>query len=429
MAAPPAKPAGKPVIAWALYDWANSAFATTVVAGFFPVFFKQFYSAGTDSGTSTLRLGVANSMASLVLAFAGPVLGAMADRSGWRKRFLAAFAVLGILSTGGLALAHRGQWQLGALLFVLGNLGFLGANVFYDGLLVEVATQERRDRVSALGYGLGYLGGGLLFAVQVLAVSRPALFGLADAASAIRMSFASVALWWAVFSLPLLAWVPEHASNAPLRGHLRSALSRLYQTYREARRLRVLWLFLLAYWLYIDAVDTVIRMSVDYGLSIGLESKHLLFALLLTQFVGFPAAVVFGRLGERVGAKRAILMGILVYVGVILGAAWMRSHRTFFVLALVIGLVQGGVQALSRSLYSRLIPPRGAAEFFGFFNLLGKAAAILGPLLMGVVSHWTGRPRLSILVLLVLLVGGAGLLLRVDEAEGARRAGELDQAW
>ena len=395
-----------------------------MIAGFFPLFFKQYWSASASVSHSTFMLGAANSTASVLVALLAPILGAIADRGGIRKKMLMFFAVLGIVMTGSLSLVEQGQWPLAVVLFVMASLGFAGSNIFYDSLLVDVASRDQLDRVSARGYALGYLGGGLLFAVNVAMTRWPAWFGLADAAAAVRLGFLLVAIWWAVFSLPLLFRVHEK-SVKPARqgGHsVAAGFRQLLQTFREIRRLRIMWTFLLAYWLYIDGVDTIVRMAVDYGLSIGLAADALIIALLITQFVGFPAAIAYGWLGQRIGAKTGILAGIGIYMLVTVWGASIDAASDFYALAVVIGLVQGGVQALSRSLYSRLIPAGKAGEFFGFYNMLGKFAAVIGPVLMGWVSVMTGNPRLSMLALLVLFGAGAWLLSRVDVAEGERLA-------
>lgn len=397
---------------WALYDWANSAFATTVMAGFFPVFFKEYWNAGVAVTESTFRLGVANSAASLAVAVAAPILGAVADAGGHRKRFLVIFAALGIGSTAALAGVGQGEWVLAASLYLTGTVGFMAANVFYDALLPAVAPPGRAHRVSAMGYAFGYLGGGLLFSLNVAMTLWPGAFGLSGPAQAVRLSFVTVAVWWALFSIPLVRWVPEGGGETVPRAG-REGLRRLLGTLRALGEHRQVFGFLLAYWLYIDGVDTIVRMAVDYGMSIGLEPRHLIAALLLTQFVGFPAALVYGRIGERVGAKRAVLAGLAVYLGVTLWARHMQTPAEFFGLAVVIGLVQGGVQALSRSLYSHLVPAGRSAEFFGFYNLTGKFAAVLGPVLMGGVAVLTGNPRDSVLAVGVLIVAGGLLLLRV----------------
>lgn len=405
------------VISWALYDWANSAFATTVLAGFFPLFFKKYWSAGSDVAVSTFQLGVANSTASLVVALLAPVLGAIADCSGARKRYLLLFAGMGVVMTGSLALVSEGQWPVAVAIYLLALVGFSGSNVFYDALLLDAAPRARIGRVSALGFALGYLGGGVLFSFNVALTLWPETFGLPDATAAVKISFLSVAIWWALFSLPLLFFFRETPPSERVGGWaaVSAGFAKLMGTLRTLRHMRVLVVFLVAYWLYIDGVHTVIRMAIDYGLAIGLEANDLIVALLLTQFVGFPAALIFGRLGERIGAKIAILIGLGVYVFACVWGYFIRESWEFYVLAGVIGLVQGGVQALSRAFYARLIPANRSGEFFGFYNMLGKFAAILGPLIMGVVSIATGNPRLSILAIIVLFVAGGALLVTVKE--------------
>jgi len=412
----PMSPDRARIYAWALYDWANSAFATTVMAGFFPVFFKQYWSVGADVTESTFWLGVANSGSSLIVVLFAPLLGAIADRGGARKRFLGGFALLGILPTAGLYFVSQGDWTTASVLYVLATVGFAGSLIFYDALLLDIANDSNFDAVSALGFALGYLGGGLLFALNVAMTLAPGVFGLADAAEAVRWSFVTVAIWWLVFSVPLFLLVRERAARVST-GAVRAGLRQLLGTVRRVRTLRPVAFFLLAYWFYIDGVDTIIRMAVDYGLALGFSSDSLIVALLLVQFVGFPAALVFGRLGARHGPKRGIYLALTVYTGVVIWATQIQAEWEFYMLALVIGLVQGGVQSLSRSLYARLIPPDQSAEFFGFFNIMGKFAAILGPFLVGWTSLATGNPRLSLLSLLVLFGLGA-LFLREVQVPG-----------
>jgi len=386
-----------------------------MMAGFFPIFFRDVWSAGEASTDITFRLGLANSIASLVIVALGPALGAVADRGGARKRFLMAFLALGVTTTGALTWVALGRWEVAVVLFVLSTVGFLGANVFYDALIVSVTSEDRYDVVSALGYALGYLGGGVLFAGCVAMTLWPARFGLAGAEQAVRLSFLLTAVWWAVFAIPLFLFVREQGATARSGwvSAVRGGLSQLAATFRELRGIRTVGLFLLAYWLYIDGVDTIIRMAVDYGMALGFGRSGLILALLITQFVGFPAAIAFGRIGARLGARTGILIGIGVYVAVTVWAFFMDSTWEFYALAVTIGLVQGGVQALSRSFYARLIPPEKSAEFFGFYNMLGKFAAVIGPVLMGWVGVVTGNPRLAILSIVVLFVGGGTLLLFV----------------
>jgi UMF1 family MFS transporter len=408
---------------WALYDWANSAFSTTVMAGFFPVFFKDYWNTGLDVTESTFRLGLANSLASLIIVLMAPLLGAIADCMQRRKAMLFAFAFLGMLMTGGLYLVDQGSWLMAAFLYVFAVIGFSGSNIFYDSLLPFVTDDKDLDRTSALGFSLGYLGGGLLLALNVLMTLYPGWFGLLDSTVAVRLSFVIVAGWWLAFSVPLMMLVEE-----PGRGErtgkinaVRDGFARLRRTLHEVRALRNVWMFLIAYWLYIDGVDTIVRMAVDYGLSLGFDPNSLIIALLITQFVGFPSALAFGWLGNRYGPRRGILLGLSIYVLVTIRASVMDSVTEFYLLACLIGLAQGGVQALSRSLYSRMIPADRTAEFFGFYNMLGKFAAIIGPLMMGWVGVVTGSPRTGILSLLVLFVVGAAVLLRVTEVNDQYR--------
>ncbi len=417
------------VVSWALYDWANSAFATTVIAGFFPVFFKQYWSAGADAGTSTFQLGIANSLASLIIVILAPILGAIADRGSAKKKFLIFFASMGILMTGLLHLVQHGQWVAAVMLYIFATIGFSGANIFYDSLIISVAEEKKVDLVSALGFSLGYLGGGLIFGLNVWMASAPATFGFDSAEQAVRLSFILVAVWWAVFSIPVMLFVHEpKIPGARLGfGAVAAGFRQVVNTFHEVRRLRYVFLFLIAYWLYIDGVDTIVRMAVDYGMSLGFDSNSLVLALLITQFVGFPAAIAFGKLGEKIGAKRGILIGIAVYLGICVWGYLMERTAEFYAIAVVVGLVQGGVQALSRSFYTRLIPRDKAAEFFGFYNMLGKFAAVIGPVMMGWVSVVTGNPRLSILSVAILFIAGAGLLYFVDETAGRAAARELEK--
>jgi UMF1 family MFS transporter len=405
----------RPVFAWALYDWANSAFATTVMAGFFPVFFQKFWSVDVTPTETTSRLGYANAVAGLVIAVLAPVLGAIADRGGRRKQFMFAWTLLGVVATAGLYLAAHGQWMLALLMFVLGTIGFNGGIVFNDSLLLDVARPEELDRVSAFGYSLGYLGGGLLFLVNVVMVSKPALFGLADSAAAVRFSFLTVAAWWLIFTIPLMRTVQEQQRGPHLGFGAAIAVGfrELGSTIAHVRQYRTIVLFLFAYWFYIDGVNTIIKMAVNYGTALGLDTNKLLAALLVTQFVGFPAALLFGWLGVRIGAQRAILIGLVVYAAITVYAYFLDSEAEFFVLAIAVGFVQGGVQSLSRSLYGRLVPEGKNAEFFGFYNMMGKFATVLGPLLIAIVAALTHNERASIVSLVLLFVIGGFLLWRV----------------
>lgn len=420
----------KQVVSWAMYDWANHAFATTVMAGFFPVFFKEYWSAGTSVAISTFHLGAANSAASMAVAILAPILGAIADKGNARKKFLFSFAALGMLMTWGLYYIAKGDWRSAVVFYALASVGYAAANIFYDSLLLDVAAEGKRDFISALGFSFGYLGGGILFAVNVLMTFMPQKFGLADAGAAVRTSFATAALWWAFFSIPIFLFVKEKRTGeaAARMEMVKAGFRQLSTTFRKVRDLRVVFTFLVAYWLYIDGVGTIIRMAVDYGMSLGFSSKSLVLALLMTQFVAFPSAVIFGKIGEKLGPKPGIYLGIAVYLFVTVWGYYMHREAEFFVMAGLIGTVQGGVQSLSRSLYSRIIPESQAGEFFGFYNLLGKFAAVIGPFLMGWVSIVTGDVRDSIFAISFLFICGAAVLTAVDVKKGERLAKEFKEA-
>ena len=442
----------RPAQAWAFYDWANSAFSTTVMAGFFPVLFKQYYSAGVDAAESSYRLGVASSLSSLAIALIAPALGAIADAGGSRKRFLLASAALGIGATSLLFFIGSGQWVAAAAVFVTAVIGFSASMIFYDALLLDVSTPETSDYVSAYGFALGYLGGGVLFAINIVMYRMPEVFGLPDATTAARFSFLTVAAWWALFSIPLAKVVREQGARAMARSPLMSSredrkavseraaevasndhhprprshaflsgLRALANTFKHLRRHRTVFLFLIGYWFYIDGVHTLVRMGMDYGLSLGFSAGTLITALLMIQFVGFPATLAFGKMAARFGARTGILVAILVYIAICAWGYRIRSEWEFFVLAGGIGLAQGGINSLSRSFYSRLIPADESAQFFGYYNTIGRFSAVLGPWVMGSVSLATGNPRLSMLALILFFVAGAGFLLRVPAraSEGA----------
>lgn len=395
-------------LSWAMYDWANSAFSTTVLAGFFPIFFAKYWATDLADAERTWWLGWGGAIASLIVMVLAPLLGGVADRKGYKKRFLFLMMVLGAGATMGLYGVEKGNWQGALVMFTLASIGFFGGLSFYDSLIVHVAGEAEMDRVSSLGYGLGYLGGGVLFAINVAMVLKPEMFGLADAAIATRLSFLSVGVWWLLFSIPLFLRVPE--TPKPGAG---SGFADLWSTGKELIKMKPVLLFLCAYWLYIDGVDTIIRMAVDYGIKLGFEPAALIKALLLVQFIGFPAAIAFGYLADRIGTKNAIYLALAVYVGVTCFAFTLQTEAQFYGMAAVIALVQGGVQSLSRSYYAKLIPIDRAGAFFGFYNLLGKFAAVGGPIAIAVTANAVSDQRYSILALLPFFILGALLLSRV----------------
>lgn len=415
----------KKILSWSLYDWANSAFATTVLAGFFPTFFKSYWSTG-DAVDTTFYLGLASSGASLVVAILAPFLGAIADRTSTKRKFLLFFGFIGIIMTGCLSLVHQGNWQMALLFFIIASIGWSGGNLFYDSLIVSVAGDDEKkcDDVSALGFSLGYIGGGLLFLVNVLMFKFPEAFGLADGIQAVKASFLSVAIWWGVFTIPLLIFVkePKLSQKLTITKAIKAGLEQLSQTFSEVKKLKVVFTFLLAYFFYIDGVDTIIKMSVNYGASLGFDSSSLIVALLITQFIAFPAVLVFNIVGKKIGIKRALYGAIVAYGIITISGLFMQTEKHFYILAITIGCFQGGIQAASRSYFTRLIPADKAGEFFGFYNMLGKSAAILGPFLVAIVTKISGSNRAGMASILILFILGFILLRKVDTEEGKQLA-------
>ena len=420
----------KEIISWSLYDWANSAFATTVMAAFFSIFFSEYWSLGQDASVSTFFLGIANSTASLVVAVMAPFLGAIADSGSYRKKFLIFFAFLGALMTSCLWLLKSGQWGLAILFYVVACIGFSGGNTFYDSLLPCVASDKKVDFVSALGFSLGYIGGGLLFLINVLMYLMPNMFGISSSVEAVKISFLTVGIWWLVFSIPLLLFVKEDndGKKTKISESCKTGAKNIATTLKSLKFLKTTTLFLVAYWCYIDGVDTIIRMATDYGTSLGFSSSSLIVALLITQFVAFPAALLYNTFGKKIGTKNAILVAIVAYCIIALLGVFMTKEIHFYLLAILIGLFQGGIQALSRSYYTRLIPKENSAQFFGFFNMLGKFAAIIGPFLVGFVTLITKSNRIGILSLILLFAVGGVLLYKVDESKAEKEIGKFEES-
>lgn len=406
------------VISWCFYDFANSVFYTTVMAGFFPVFFKKYWSEGVSPVESTARLGWILSLSGFLLAILSPTLGAISDQRRNKKKFLALTMILGVFCTLGLSFVTAGQWLQAAILYGAALFMCSASCVFYDSLLPSVCEPQDYDFVSSLGYSLGYLGGGVLFVLNVLMYTKPELFGLSDGVMAVRWSFATVAVWWLVFSVPLLKYVPEPQMNLLNTTHSAwqltlDSLNELKQTLKHVFENKNVFIFVISYWLYIDAVYTVMSMAVDFGMALGFNSSDLIKALLITQFIGFPAAYLFGALSSKFTNRNLILLSLVIYAAVIVASTHMRTVQDFYILAAVIGLAQGGVQALSRSLFAQLTPLEKSGEYFGFFNLLGKFASVLGPALVAIFASLTNDSRQAMLSLLILILGGGVLLTRV----------------
>ena len=408
----------KDAISWALYDWANSAFATTVMAGFFPIFYKSYWASDLSNLESTAMVGYANSLSGLIVVLLAPILGAYADIGTKRKKLLLLFASLGILCTTSFYFIPQGEWMLAAILYAIAAVGFSGGNVFYDSLIVSVSDNENRNRVSALGYSLGYLGGGLLFLINVIMFLNPQLFGIESQSNAVLLSFFMVAVWWAFFSVPLLRNVKEEDSereNPRFIQALKQSFNEVYQTLSEVRKYKNVAIFLLAYWFYMDGIDTIVRMATAYGTDIGLDAASMITALILTQFVGFPSTLIFGYFADRLGFKKILTIGILIYILISIFASRITTAAEFYAMAIVVGLVMGGVQAVSRAYFSSIIPKDKEAQFFGFYNLVGKSAVVAGPALLAWISMIFNTPRAGILGLLVLFIPGLILLWMIPK--------------
>lgn len=408
----------KKVFSWALYDWANSAYSTTVMAGFFPLFYKQFWSAGADAVVTTTRLGDLTAMTSLIVALITPGLGALADARGSKKKMLFIAALMGWIGCAALGFLPQGSWIAASLWYGVATIGFNSSSTFYDSLLPGLTSDKNTHHASSLGFSMGYLGGGVLFVLNVLMYLKPEIFGLENGIQGVQYSFLSVALWWALFSIPLFRNVPEPSAlrnKAALPQVIKESFLQIASTVKEVLKDRNLTIFFFAFWLYIDGVYTIMTMAVDFGLSIGLEAPDLIKALLIVQFVGFPSAYIFGSLAGKWGARVPILMCIAGYAVATVLATRMTEAWHFYCLAIFIGLFQGGVQALSRSLFSLMIPSKKAGEYFGLVNLVGKFAAILGPFLVARFTQLTGDHRQAQLSLLILFFAGGFLLWNVKE--------------
>ena len=409
-------------ISWSLYDWANSVFATTVLAGFFPLFFKSYWAGDLDDATSTALLGTASSVAGLIIVLIAPILGAMADLSRNKKMFLLIFALLGIISTSILFFISYGFWEWSLIIFSLSIIGFSGANIFYDSLLIDVSSNDDRNYVSSMGYALGYLGGGILFLINVLMYLYPSYFNLNTQVEGILYSFLSVAIWWFIFSIPLFLFVKQKnfEDTTDFKYPIKQSFIRVLNTFKEIKKYKAVLIFLIAYWFYIDAIDTIVRMAVAYGTDLGFDSSKLIIALIFTQFIGFPATFAYGYLAEKFGLFNMLVVGILIYILICIYSLFITSATDFFILAGLVGLVQGGVQSVSRTIFSRLIPQDKATEFFGFYNLIGKSAVVVGPALVGWMAYIFDNPKAGIISLLLLFIPGILILFYVPRTSLVR---------
>ncbi len=403
-------------VAWALYDWANSSFALSVLAVLFPLVLGNFWSAGDEGATVTARLGWVTFAASAFVCLTAPVFGTIADAGGYRKRFLLVLATIGAIATAGLGFVGHGDWPLALVVYFVASIGYYTSTVFYDSLLIDVTEPRHYSFVSTLGFSLGYLGGAALLALHLWMIKSPSTFGLGNATEAFSWAFVSVGAWWLIFLVPLLRFVEErHSAIEVTSGKIRAAYAELSSTLRQVGKYRNVAVFLCGYWLYIGGVFTVIFMAVNYGQRLGFADEDLVLALLVTNFAGFPATLLYGLAAQRFGPKKGIYFALLVYIVMCFWALRMSSVREFFVMAIIIGCVQGGVQGLSRSLFASLIPAGQPGEFFGFYNMTTKFAHVLGPAMVAIAAMLSDDPKWILLALMPLFLAGAFLLTLVRE--------------
>lgn len=412
-----------------MYEWATTGMWAVIVATVFPIYYHSVAAAGLPEHVRGMNFGIATALGIALVAVVAPFMGAITDRAAIKKPLLGAFAVLGVAGSGLLFFVHEGDWLLGLAFFVLVNVGANGSIVFYDALLPHVARPHEVDRVSTGAFAIGYLGAGLLLAFCLLMIQMPHLFGLPEGTLPARLSFLAVAVWWGLFSIPLFLRVEEPpAELAPgevvERSTVRFALGRIRNTFRELRSYRYAFLFLIAYLVYGDGIGTIIRTAAIYGEELGIGQGHIIGAVVVVQFIGVPFSFLFGMLAGRIGTKRAIFLGLLVYTAITILGFFMTTALHFWILAGMVGMVQGGTQALSRSLYASMIPAYKSGELFGFYGVMDKFAGMVGPLVFGFVWGATGSPRLAILSIMAFFIVGALLLWSVDEEEGRRIARE-----
>lgn len=410
------------VFSWVMYDWANSAFATTIMAAVMPIFYADVAGKNLAPHAATAYWGYTQSIALAFVFLLSPVLGAIADATRSKRNFLLFFMLTGVVSTVAMAWISEGEWLFASVLVILGTLAFSGGNVFYDAFLPELVPEEKQDMVSSRGFAYGYIGGGLLLAVNLAMIQFPHIFLLPDALTATRVAFVTVGLWWLIFSLPFFRHVRDRdmggRPNRITPGIVASGFRTVGRTLRQIRRYPELLKFLIAFWFFSDGINTIIKMATIYGREIGIGQTDLIAALLITQFVGIPCTLLFGKVAERIGAMRTLISTLMIYLIIVILGYFMKSALHFYLLAVFVGFVQGGSQALARSIFSRLVPTGKNAEFFGFYGLTGKFASIFGPFLFGFVGQLTGSSRAGIVSLALFFLIGIIMLLFINLEKG-----------
>ncbi|WP_160718928.1 MFS transporter [Bacillus sp. USDA818B3_A] len=412
---------------WVFYDWANSAYSILITTAIFPLYFKAAAnSSGLAASTSTAYWGYANSFATLLISLCAPILGSIADFKGFKKRFFTFFFALGIIFTLLLAVVPSHQWLTLLIFYMITVIGFGGTNIFYDAFLVDVTTEERMNQISSKGFAMGYIGSTIPFilGITLILLSQQGILPL-SVTSASQAAFAITALWWGLFTIPMLKNVRQIYYKERVPNPVANGFRQLFITFKKIRLYRPLFLFLLAYFFYIDGVNTIITMSTAYGSDLGITSTNLLIILFATQVVAAPFAVLYGKLADRFKGKTMLLVGIFVYVVICIYAYFLQSTLDFWILAMLVASSQGGIQALSRSYFAKLVPKESANEFFGFYSIFYKFAAILGPFLVGLTAQLTGNTNSGVFSLIVLFIIGGLLLLRVPETDSTSKSNSL----
>ena len=414
----------KAVRSWLMYDWANSAFVTTMIAAVMPVYYDKVAGKGLGDNVTTVYWANTQSISALIVAILSPILGAIADFTASKVKFVSFFAILGSIACLLSALIGEGDWLLASVLVIIGTIGFAAGNTFYDALLVDVAAPQERDKVSAQGYAWGYLGGGLLLGINVAMIQAWETFGFSSSESATRTVFVTVGVWWLLFAIPIVRNVKERKPEVGTSAGqaIKQAFTRLAQTFRRIKHYPELLKYMIAYWFFNDGINTVIVMATAYGSSIGIEMTHLITALLITQLVGFPSTLLFGRYAAKLGAKKLLYISLSVYILIVTLGFFMENATHFYILATMVGLVQGGSQAIARSIYADLVPPVRSAEFFGFLTISSKSSSIAGPFVFALVAGNTDSSRIGILSLIAFFVIGIVLLRYVNLNKGKQEA-------
>lgn len=415
---------------WMMYDWANSAFATTMLAAVLPIFYASVAAKPLGDSVAASYWAYTQTIGMILVAIISPVLGAIADMSGRKMAFLRVFSIMGALSCVIMAFMGEGDWMLVSFLFIIGTIGFSGGNTFYDSLLPDLVSPERRDEVSAKGYMYGYIGGGILLAVNVVMLEKFSWFGIPDKVTATQLVFVTVGIWWFLFSLPLFRTVKDskHSLGLSVPAYAKKGFGRVFRTLKQLPKYPELLKYTVSFWFFNDGITTIISMSALYGAQLGINTTSLIVALLITQFVGIPFTFLFSKFARKLGSKRSLYISLSMYILIVFLGYFMQNALHFYLLAFMVGMVQGGSQAVARSLYSQLVPKSRSSEFFGFLSLSSKVSSSIGPFVFGTVSLLTGSTRLAILSILLFFIVGIALL-RIVNIEKGRKEAEDNEAW